>query len=310
MVNYIHMLNLKGIFYLKYYLLLLLLISQICRADCEQAADSCAKIGEWDFSVSVGAGVTTNPLNGGDNIPLIIVPQISYYGEKVFFETSTLGYTFFETDNLIVSAVTQLNAENAYFSKWHPKNIILDSSHSSLSPGNETDSTDPDNNGDKENEILEVNIDDVPSKDWALDAGVQINWFVNDSAEVKVQLLHNINNVYNGFNGQFEFSQMLGSSYLPGSKVFLSLGANVNSKNLVDYFYGVPEKIGLFDQPIYKGELSINPYFRFEVTHQFAEHWKAKLNIKRVFLGEGTTDSPLVKEHNISTIFAGVTYDF
>ena len=78
---------------MKYYLLLLLLFSQFCAADCEQASDSCAAVGEWKFSLSVGAGVYTNPLHGGDNIPLILIPKISYYGEQVFFENNTLGYT-------------------------------------------------------------------------------------------------------------------------------------------------------------------------------------------------------------------------
>ena len=299
---------------MKYYLLLLLFFSQVSLADCEQASDSCAPIGEWEFSVSVGAGVTTNPLNGGDNIPLILVPEISYYGERVFFENSTLGYSFYENNSLVFSAITKLNPENAYFSRWHPQNIFLNSSTSnSQSPSVGEDSGDELETGNElipNDERVEVSIEDVGRKRWAVDAGVQVNWFLNDSTDLKIQLLHDINHVYNGFNGQLELSKFMMFTQLPDTVFFMSVGANINSEALVDYFYDVPAEEGKSKDTAYQGKLSVNPYVRFEVTHQLSKHWRAKLNIKRIALGEGITDSPLVKDDYIDTIFAGVTYDF
>jgi len=291
----------------------LLLISKFCLADCEQVSDRCAVVGEWEFSLSVGVGVTTNPLNGGDNIPLILIPEISYYGENVFFENNTLGYTFFDSDNVIVSAITKLNHENAYFSRWHPQNIFIGSSNS-LS-GSPIDTELPgegltDGGLNDENQRLEVNIDNVESKDWAIDAGVQINWFINKTTDIQVQLLHDINNVYNGFNSQVQLTQMVGFKQLPDTALSYSLGANINSENLVDYFYGVPPENDLSQEQVYQGKLSVNPYFRLDLTHQISARWNAKFTLKRLFLDNGTSDSPLVKDNHINTIFAGVTYDF
>lgn len=321
MIDYRPKRNHKVVFYLKYYFLLLLLISQAAFADCDQASDICAPVGEWEFSLSVGAGVTTNPLNGGDNIPLILVPEISFYGEKVFFENSTLGYTFFERDPVVVSAITKLNSENAYFYRWHPQNIFLNSTSSSQSPseGNTTDSSQSPNESEDlipGNELIpndertKISIDDVGSKRWAIDAGIQLNWFINDTTDLKIQLLHDINQVYNGFNGQIELSKFMLFKELPDTVLFMSLGATLQSEALVDYFYGVPAEDELSKEPLYRGEASVNPYVRFELIHQFSQNWSAKLNIKRIALGKGITNSPLVKDDSVNTIFAGVTYDF
>ncbi|MDO6488512.1 MipA/OmpV family protein [Colwellia sp. 6_MG-2023] len=294
---------------MKYFFLLLLLFSQYCRADCNQESDQCAIVGEWNFAVSVGAGVYTNPLNGGDNTPLILIPEISYYGEKIFFENNTLGYTLFNGQQLVVSTIIQLNHEKAYFTRWHPQNIFLDSS----APSNIVDKDEVDNaegNNDNDSIIPEITIDDVSSKRWAVDSGIQLNWFIDSSTDVEVQILHDINNVYNGFNGQFQLNRMLKFEQLPNTRMSYSFGTNVNSKNLVDYFYGVPPAQAQNKTQAYQGKLSINPYFRLALVHQISADWSAKFNVKRVFLDSNMTDSPLVKDNHINTIFAGVTYDF
>lgn len=294
---------------MKYFLLSLLLFSQFCLADCEQSSDQCAPIGEWEFAVSVGAGVSTNPLNGGDNIPLIIIPEISYYGENVFFENNTLGYTFFESEHVIVSTISKLNAENAYFSRWHPKNVFL---YSSASSSTEPSESTTDSSLDQQYPIAEVKIgiDDVKSKRWAVDAGFQINWFINQTTDFEMQILHDINNVYNGFSGKLELSHAMKINQSPQTTLLYNVGVNINGDNLVDYFYGVPAEKDRSPNQVYQGELSFNPFIRVELVHQFSSNWSARVTLKSLYLGKGTSDSPLVKENHIDTIFAGVTYDF
>lgn len=297
---------------MKYYLLILLLFCQICAADCQQEFDRCVQVDHWNFSVSVGAGVVTNPLQGGDNIPLIIIPSISYYGENLFFENNTLGYSFFDNDHFIVSAISQVNHEKSYFSRWHPENVFLESSSSN------TAATVPDiDTGEQtDNGLTEVipepvvNINDISSRDWAIDAGIQLNWFINQSTDMQFKILHDVNNIYNGFNGQLEFTRMLNFDALPNTMLSFSLGVNWNSNALVDYYYGISKERDPDIKTKYEGEQSINPYFRIVMKHQLSENWQIKLHLKRVFLADGTKNSPLVKEDHITTVFAGVIYDF
>jgi len=281
------------------------MFSQLSYAnDCEQINDNCAAVGEWKFSLAVGAGVYTNPLHGGGDIPLVLIPQISYYGEKIFFENNTLGYSFFENNQLTISAITQLNHEKAYFTRWHPQNILIESvSSGDVITPSEGDPVD-------EDKYVEIDIKDVSNRRWAIDAGIQFNWFINQTTDLQVQILHDVNNVYNGFNGQIELTRLMKIKQLPNTVMSFSVGTNVKSKNLVDYYYGISPTT---DTPVdsdYQGKLSLTPYFRLVLAHQLSERWRAKLNLKRIYLDDAMTNSPLVKDDYINTIFAGVSYDF
>jgi outer membrane protein len=272
--------------------------------DCEQINDNCAAIGEWKFSLAVGAGVYTNPLHGGGDIPLVLIPQISYYGEKIFFENNALGYSFFENNQLTISAITQLNHEKAYFTRWHPQNILIESvSSGDIITPSEGDPVD-------EDKYVEIDIKDVSNKRWAIDAGIQFNWFINQTTDLQVQILHDVNNVYKGFNGQIELTRIMRIDPLPNTVMSFSVGTNVSSKNLVDYYYGISQTTEAGVDLDYHGKSSITPYFRLVLRHQLSERWHAKLNIKRIFLDDAMTDSPLVKDDYINNIFAGVSYDF
>jgi MipA family protein len=281
------------------------MFSQLSYAnDCEQINDNCAAVGEWKFSLAVGAGVYTNPLHGGGDIPLVLIPQISYYGEKIFFENNALGYSFFENNQLTISAITQLNHEKAYFTRWHPQNILIESvSSGDVITPSEGDPVD-------EDKYVEIDIKDVSNRRWAIDAGIQFNWFINQTTDLQVQILHDVNNVYNGFNGQIELTRLMKIKQLPNTVMSFSVGTNVKSKNLVDYYYGISPTT---DTPVdsdYQGKLSLTPYFRLVLAHQLSERWRAKLNLKRIYLDDAMTNSPLVKDDYINTIFAGVSYDF
>jgi len=277
------------------------LFSKFCLADCEEASDRCAAVGEWKISLALGAGVYTNPLHGGDNVPLIFIPKVSYYGEKLFFENNTLGYTFFSSEHLMISAITQLNHEKAYFTRWHPKNIFIES----LSPAFEGDMSLT-----GENIKSEINIKDVPNRRWAIDAGVQLNWFINQTSDIQIQVLHDINNVYNGFNGQVQYSQIRSLDFFPDTVISYSLGADINSKELVNYYYGISEEDDLDIKGADQRKLNINPYFRVAIIHHLSKQWSVKLHFKQVYLDGDMVDSPLVKDNRINTIFAGVNYDF
>lgn len=295
---------------MKYFLLLLLLFNQAYATDCQQESEHCAAIGKWNFSVSLGAGAVTNPLHGGNNIPLVVIPTISYYGENIFFENNTLGYSFFETEHLVVSAIGKLNYEKSYFSRWHPENILVDSSSSNsvISTPDEGDQNTIEPSEDYQKSV--VNINEVSDRDWAIDAGIQLNWFINKTTDAKLNILHDINNVYNGFNGQLALTKRVTLVALPSTLMSFSLGANWNSESLVDYYYGISKQRDPKAKVGYQGKQSINPYLRFALKHQLSEHWRVRVQVKRVFLATGTTNSPLVKEDHVNTFFAGVTYDF
>ena len=64
--------------------------------DCAAASDDCVAVGGWSLSVALGAGVRTNPLVHGQAIPLVVVPQFSYYGKRFFIDNLDPGVTLLE----------------------------------------------------------------------------------------------------------------------------------------------------------------------------------------------------------------------
>jgi len=295
---------------LKYLILILFIISQSAYAQCPVADNDCVPVGEWQFSITLGAGVITNPLNDGDNIPLIIVPNFSYYGEKVFIDNNSLGYTLFENNTLSFSAVSQINRENSFFERWHPNNVFVNTlSNSIVSEAQFDEATDAiSGSGDTETDIIKVELGQIQERKWAIDAGLQVNWFFFEHSQLQVKLLHNINNVYNGLNGQLALEQPFVFSAIPNNFLTLTLGANWQSKEQVDYYYGIDAQDNVAAELYYQGKASLSPYVKFINQYAFNKDWSVKVTWQREWLASSLTNSPLVRDDVIDTFFIGVEY--
>lgn len=112
--------------------------------DCNSQYSECAPIGKWEFALGVGVGVRTNPLFDGDNSPLILLPSISYYGERFFLDNLRAGFTVFDnsqekTNSHMLNLLTTISLEQVFFEDSLVGNFFIDSDSTvgSLNPGNE-----------------------------------------------------------------------------------------------------------------------------------------------------------------------------
>jgi outer membrane protein len=180
---------------------------------------------ELKMSVSLGVGVISNPLYGADNIPLVVVPQVAYYGQNWFFDNGRLGYSFIQSDTHSISFVSEINPESRFFIDWHPQNIFPLTTMSN-------------------NEILEsqdvesprqININNIQKRRVVLDAGVSYV-FVKQQQVFSAQLLHDVNSVYNSYRGSLQWQYHFDLKLL---KLKSTLGVNYKSAKLNNYFYGL-----------------------------------------------------------------------
>ncbi len=271
-------------------------------AQCDITYDDCAPIGEWEFSIALGTGKVTNPLNGGKDIALIIIPNFSYYGDKIFIDNNALGYTLYENELISFSGISQVNRENSFFQRWHPNNIFINTLTSSLIPESliDTDTA----------YIQEVELDDIEDRKWAIDAGVQINWFLSTQSQIKALLLRNINNVHQGFNGQIELDYSFRLPIIKNHIFTLTTGLYWQSKKQVDYYYGIDKQDGVPAELLYQGNATISPYLKFNSHYVINQYWSFKLSLKREWLGSSVKNSPLLKDSLIDTFFIGIEYAF
>jgi len=291
---------------LKYLPLLFVFFSQFTFAQCIATNEQCAPIDEWEFSLAIGAGMLTNPLHGGSNIPLVLIPTISYYGEKLFFENNALGYTFHETSALSLSAISLINRENTFFNRWHPSNVFVPINASGISESS------PSFDGPKNDDtsLLEIDVNDVANRKWALDAGIQADWFISEESRLVMRLLHDVNNTYNGFNGKIEFSHRFSGFGMPNTKWRITTGLNWLSRQQVDFYYGIGEKDTNKPGYYYQGKSGVNPYIKIHSNYKLSKNWRLTFTARAEFLAQAIRNSPLVEDKLIETIFIGVVYDY
>lgn len=65
----------------------------------------------------------SNPLHGGDDTPLVLLPEVSYYGERFFLENLEMGFTLFENPRHQLNALVTPGYDQMYFNRWDPFNF-------------------------------------------------------------------------------------------------------------------------------------------------------------------------------------------
>jgi len=281
---------------MKYTCLLLLLAASFQINACEQLSEDCIETNQWQFSVSLGAGTISNPLYSGKNIPLYVIPNFNFYGERLFIENNTLGYTIHENKNWSVSLISQINREKVFFASDSasalllPSNAFLEGSLSSK----------------------DANLDhrDVKKRKWSLDGGFQLNGFFRNGYFTTIQLLTDITSVHNGSNALLEVGKVSALKLLDNTKFSWSIGANWSDSKLMDYYYGIDKITVNNNEFSYRAQSSINPFFKVNITRPLSKNWLARVSLKRELLSNAYQHSPLINDDKIDIIFAGVTYAF
>lgn len=291
----------------------------------------CVEVGQWELSLAVGAGGITNPLFEGDDIPLLLVPYISYYNDKLFFDNSTLGYTLVEAPNYDISLVTELNGEKKFFSRFHPANIIAPSGSLSeggkdvidepvIDSGNPTgpsegldtpnENIDPDPNDKPVKPATPISFKDLANRSWALDAGVLIHAYFGERHKFTAQWMHDVSGQYQGQHVlvSYKFQAPLPQSW--PAKLQLSVGGHWKSAELIEHYYGINAQDNLPDKYHYQGESGLSPFVGVAFNYKINESWQFKFSAKREFLSDEISNSPLVEEDVADTFFVGGLYAF
>lgn len=85
--------------------------------------ENCVEVGAWRVNLGLGLGMRGNPLHGGEDIPLVLLPEVSYYGERFFLKNLEMGFTLFEDDRHQLNALITPGYDQMYFNRWDPFNF-------------------------------------------------------------------------------------------------------------------------------------------------------------------------------------------
>ena len=268
--------------------------------DCAGPSGDCVAVGHWNFSVALGAGVRTNPVLHGADIPLVIIPQFSYYGKRVFIENLDLGVTLLEGNTQTLSLVASPGYDRVFFYRTDLQNLFLGGlpgSGNAGSPGAANGSTSPPSGSTHTPGSTQTAFPSRPRRVTYL-AGPE--WtFRHDRVTGQVDLLHEVTGRNHGDEVRAALAMPLAG---PRSPLTATIGITWKSAAIVNYYYGAPK--------VYEGGSAVNPFVKLGYTRPLTRKWRLTALAQYELLGKSITDSPIVAQHYVATVFAGATYEF
>lgn len=255
--------------------------------DCAAPSEECVAVGRWNLSVAVGAGVRTNPVIHGQDIPLVVVPQFSYYGKRFFIDNLDPGVTLFEGETNTLSLIASPGYDRVFFYRSDLQNFFL----GNFTPaGGATQSTYAASPQQERREI--------PARPRRITYLAGPEWtFKYAGVTGQLDYLHEIT----GRNHGDELRAALG---IPLGQMGGSWSANVGvtwkSAAIVNYYYGGPD--------FYQAGWALNPFAKIGYSRPLSRKWKLEAFVHCEHLGNGIADSPIVRNHYVTSAFVGATY--
>lgn len=291
---------------------------------CTQSSDRCVATGTWEVKVALGAGLRTNPVVEADAIPLVLIPQVTYYGKRFFFDSLDLGYTLVDRSHWMVNALITPSGDGLYFFEDDWGRFFLQGGLNPLgvdfSPTPELSDESPrvgDNSvnspqeDDRSAESPSPNVAQStppPLRDRniaglaGLEASGEMGRF-----EWQAQALSDISGVHNGEELRFALST---GTQRQSNQLGLSLGFNWKSAEVMEYYYGVTQGESSGQRPVYRPGSGTSPFVRLSWSRPVSEKWHWLGSVQYEHLSEAVRNSPLIDENKVMQIFVGGVYHF
>ncbi len=295
---------------------------------CDEGDDDCVQVGSWNLSLGLGYGQRSNPVVDGDDIPIVLLPALSYYGKRVFFETDTLGYTFVDDEKHMINLIATVSYDQMFFRDWSLGNFSLNSGGAGgpvsegfvvadgvtgpLTPGEGSDSEPmpPQTGGDSPMDGRRDSDDprtiEPDHRKVAVLAGVEYLFFYEDIS-FNLQALKDVRGVHNGHEVRAALSYRL-----PRERhaVNFTFGGEWRDSSTLDYFYGVDLNEASDNADVFVVDAGISPFIKIDWRYQINKKWRLQATANQRWLSTSVSDSPLIDEDSITTLFLGVVYDF
>lgn len=274
--------------------------STVAVAQSCQAEQACVNEQQLYLSWALGYGERSNPLHGGEELQLVILPEIYYYGKHWFFDNGKLGSSWALSEQWQLSLVTQFNQEKGYFRKWFSGNV-LQPDQLKFAPS----MVGPSMIAEQERAAPPVYISEVSKRPTAVDAGIQLDWF-SGAWQAHTALWQDISNTYQGQHASVGLSRswqnQLGKWQLTGNVYW-------KSAKLIDTYYGIDDNEAS-SLTRYSAGSSWQPELRLSWSKPLTERVALLAFLRYLHLDDAMTDSPLVRADHVTTWFFGVSYRF
>lgn len=256
-------------------------------------------VNSWLLGASLGYGEITSHLTDEDDIGLYVLPDIRYYGEKFYFENSTLGYSLAETPRYSVELLGRVNLDGLVFPEKY-RNVIA-AFASQLSSRNFLGDLGPQLPQTEEEPVLYPQ-----EKQLSYMVGAVARWYLPYS-HLSWSVTKDVTAGHYGIE-----SQLSSVSYFQLAQVSLELqlALNYKSQRLTNYYYGVDESAlpTGFDYLQYKPDAALNWHAQIQMAYPISESWFLVTSLRYEAWHSEITQSPIVKQDASLAYFSGIKW--
>jgi outer membrane protein len=252
------------------------------QAECSAPSPDCAVVGAFEISVSLGIGQRSNPVAGKSDIPLVVIPHISYYGKRFFLENLELGYTLHDGVANTFNLVAAPGYDRVFFYRNDLQNIFI-AGGTGLPASNVTVP-----NGGQEFHVAPRRTTYLVGPEWSFNYG-PITGQLNALREVT------------GRHDGYEVRAALAAPLIHArSSLVASAGFTWKSSEVVRYYYGV--------DTLYEPGSAFSPFIKLHYSRPLSERWTINAFAHYESLSHSIANSPTVSENHVTTVFAGAVF--
>jgi len=250
------------------------------QAPCKAPSADCIAVGDLEVTVSVGYGTRTNPVVGRDDIPLFVVPHISYYGKRFFLESLEPGVTLYESDANTFNLIATPGFDRVFFSRHDLQNVVVPFS---IAPPSFA-------------RVVAEQSFPVGQRHTTYLAGPE--WMFRHSDFIgQVSALYEVTGRHKGYELRAAVSAPLIQSK---QSLVINAGLTWKSSATVDYYYGVKD--------LYRPDGALSPFVKLSYSLPLSPRWTLIAFAHYEYLADSIVDSPIVSDREVVTAFAGFNF--
>jgi MipA family protein len=250
---------------------------------CKSPSVDCVAVGDLAVSVSVGYGTRTNPVAGRDDIPLFVLPYVSYYGKRFFLESLEPGVTLYESDAHTFNLIASPGFDRVFFSRKDLQNVIVPLA--AVAPGFQGVTSGA---GEVAFPVGRRRTTYLAGPEWM---------FRHDHFIGQVSALHEVTGRHDGYEVRAAVSAPLVQRK---QSLVVNTGVTWKSAETVDYYYGVPG--------FYKPDGALSPFIKLNYALPLSDRWTFTAFVHYEYLDGSIVDSPIVSDREVVTAFAGLNF--
>ncbi|HQO37717.1 MAG TPA: MipA/OmpV family protein [Candidatus Omnitrophota bacterium] len=235
------------------------------------AVSANAATGENFKLLGVGAVISTSPYRGvGQTVQP--VPMVVYDVKNFYIRGVEAGYHFYSSDSVTLSVVTA------------PRFMGYDSGDSDALSG-------------------------MDKRKMSWDAGLRadVDLPIGEDVKVSVKFVNDVLSRYDGREANVALSKRFKSGYF---QLTPSIGARLQSSQMVDYYYGVTSAEAATDRPAYDPGHAVNYFADVMFNFGINKNWIVMTRVGVEFPDSGIRKSPIVGQDVLVTGLVGVARRF